>query len=33
VTGFKDLQGSDKIEKFKLIRKGTEKDLPIAHTW
>jgi len=33
VTGFKDLQGSGKIQHFKLKRYGTENDLPVSHTW
>jgi len=32
VTGFKDLQGSGKIQHFKLKKMGTLKDLPISHT-
>jgi hypothetical protein len=32
VTGFKDLQGSGKIQHFKLKRFGTEDDLPKSHT-
>jgi ankyrin repeat protein len=32
VTGFKDLQGSGKIQHFKLKRYGTENDLPVSHT-
>ncbi|ORX64502.1 HECT-domain-containing protein [Anaeromyces robustus] len=32
VTGFKDLQGSGKIQHFKLKRVGTPNDLPISHT-
>ena len=33
VTGFKDLQGSGKIQHFKLKKMGTIKDLPKSHTW
>jgi len=33
VTGFKDLQGSGRIQHFKLKRSGTENDLPKSHTW
>jgi len=32
VTGFKDLQGSGKIQHFKLKKMGEEKDLPKSHT-
>jgi len=33
VTGFKDLQGSGRIQHFKLKRMGKEEDLPKSHTW
>jgi len=32
VTGFKDLQGSGKIQHFKLKKIGTDNDLPKSHT-
>jgi hypothetical protein len=32
VTGFKDLQGCGKIQRFRLKRFGTENDLPKSHT-
>jgi len=33
VTGFKDLQGSDKVMHFNIKKIGTENDLPKSHTW
>eukprot|EP00833_Pecoramyces_ruminatium_P010392 jgi/Orpsp1_1/1184424/evm.model.c7180000089453.1 len=33
VTGFKDLQGSGKIQPFKIKKHGLSKDLPKSHTW
>jgi len=33
VTGFKDLQGSGKIQHFRLKKAGSPDDLPISHTW
>jgi len=34
VTGFKDLQGSGGIQRFKLKKvNGSEDDLPKSHTW
>jgi len=32
VTGFKDLQGSGRIQHFKIKKMGTVNDLPISHT-
>ncbi|OUM60101.1 hypothetical protein PIROE2DRAFT_14227, partial [Piromyces sp. E2] len=32
ITGFKDLQGNGKIQKFKLKKSGTLKEFPISHT-